>query len=250
MRNLGNTCFAAAAVRALGSCPAFARSIYSSPKQNSLGKKLVELMLDPTSSAWPSFVVEAGILIGRNGSEPHDSHELICALIDHTKTERCFRVSNVTRITCESCGNTETKSEKQTYVSSEPNYSLVDGIAATFSVKTVGGRKCDKCRKTCTAHLKTMPRKPAPVVLIVRVPGISLWAENEFVFCGARYALRAAIVYRGDGISGHYACVLRSIEGSWTTCDDDRVFDAKFRSKNGATYIDNPNTFLYESGLI
>jgi hypothetical protein len=247
MRNLGNTCFAAAAVRALGSCPAFARAIYSSPKQSSLGKKLVELMLDPTSSAWPSFVVEAGRLIGRNGSEPHDSHELICALIEHTKTERCFRVNNVTAITCGSCGNTETKREKHTYVSSEPSSSLVEGIAATYVVKTVGDRQCDECRKKCTAHLKTMSRKPAPVVLIVRVTGSSLWAENEFVFCGARYALRAAIVYRGDGRCGHYACALRSVEGSWTMCDDDSVSDASFRSKNGATRIDNPNTFVYEA---
>lgn len=247
MRNLGNTCFAAAAVRALGSCPAFTLALSSSPKQNSIGKKLVDLMLDPKSSAWPSFVVEAGRLIGRNGSEPHDSHELICAIIEHTNTERCFRVNNVTGITCGSCGNAEAKREKHTYVSSEPSESLVDGIAATFSVKTVGARECDKCRTKCTAHLKTMPRKPAPAVLIVRLTGSSLWAENEFVFCGVKYTIRAAIVYRGNGSSGHYACALRSSGGRWTMCDDDSVFDATFRTKKGATRIDNPNTFVYEA---
>lgn len=247
MRNLGNTCFAAAAVRALGSCTEFVRALSSSPKQKSLGKKLVELILDPKSSDWPSFVVEAGQLIGRKGSEPHDSHELICALIDHTKMERCFRVKTVTEITCGACGHTEAKREKHTYVSTEPSDSLVDGIAATLIVKTVGERKCDKCTKICAAHLRTILRKPAPAVLIVRVTGASLWAENEFLFCGTKYSIRAAVVYRGNGSSGHYACALRSSGGKWTMCDDDSVFDTTFRTKKGATRFENPNTFVYEN---
>lgn len=246
MRNLGNTCFASAAVWALWACPSFERELSSKPCLNPFAKTLVTLLRDTASPVWKDFVAGADRLIGRDGSEPHDSHELMCAIIDNTGTEYLFCVQATTFITCGSCGWREKKPETNVFTLCEPGKSMFDGMVAACNTKIVDARKCDKCLATCSAVVQTLPRNPTPPVLVVKVAGVRLLVENTFQFCGNEYVLRAVIIYKGNGSSGHYTCAVRSTEGKWRICDDDSVSDMDVREKAGASYIINPNTVLYE----
>ena len=250
MRNLGNTCFASAAVWALGACPRVRAAVAAG--RSDLAGMLSTVMRDPRSAAWPGLVRAMDALIGRRGNEPHDSHELICALVDKLELDAWFNVNTVTGIKCGACGKAQAKRETNIYVSSEPAGSLAAGLTATHAPRWVEGRRCDACKRTCRAAVRSVPRTPAPDVLAVRAPPEGegrggLWIEHSFGYCGSRYRVRSVIVYRGDGRGGHYNCAVWSpSKAAWAVHDDDEVRGATITSVAGASLIRGAHTVLYE----
>lgn len=247
MRNIGNTCFASAAIWALKACPRIKAVIAT--RKSDLAKMLLSVIEDPKSTAWPCLVRNMDILIGRRGHEPHDSHELICAIIDKLQLDAYFNVNIVTGIKCGSCGNTDTKKETNIYVSSEPASSLAAGLTATHAPRWIEGRECDACRRKCRAAIRTVPKAPAPDILVVRVPQHKggVWIEHAFGYCGSRYRIRSVILYRGNGGGGHYTCsIWNTSKSRWTIHDDDDVRGASITFVSGASLILDAHTVLYE----
>lgn len=249
MRNLGNTCFASAAVCALRSCPRARAAVAASRRDPRLARMLADVMDDPASPAWPALVRATDALIGRRGREPHDSHELLCALVDRLGLDPCFAVNSVSGIKCGACGKEETRKEINIYVAAEPAASLGAGLAASHSPRWVEGRECDEgCGRRCRAVMRSVPRAPAPPVLVVRVSrgGPELWVEHALRYCGATYGLRAVIMYRGGGGGGgHYVCgVLEG--GRWRVHDDDEVGGADVATVSGASLLRDPHTVMYQ----
>jgi hypothetical protein len=247
MRNLGNTCFAAAAVWALRACPRAREAVRRTG--GSLAPLLIRVMEDPRSPAWPDLVRALDSLVQRRNREPHDSHELLCRIVEALGMEERFRVKLVTKLRCESCGKIGAARDSNIFVVSEPSGSVVSGLIAAHSPKWVEDRECDEgCRKRCRAAIRTVPRAPAPVSLMVRVsngePGT--WVEHAVGYCGTTYKVRAVIVYKGNGRGGHYVCCIPSPGGGWALHDDDDVRKTDVRTVSGASLIANAHTVLYE----
>lgn len=248
MRNLGNTCFASAAVWALGACPRAVRAVASSRGDRELARLLASVMRNPSSPDWPQLVRRIDKLIDRRGREPHDSHELICALVDSLKMDSHFCVNLVTGIKCGACGNAGTKRETNIYITSEPAASVAAGLTAAHSPRWVEGRDCDEgCKRRCRAAMRTVPKGPPPGILMVRVsPGKSgLWIEHSFGYCGSTYRLRSVIMYRGNGDGGHYVCGVWDA-GKWRVHDDDQTRGVTVTTVSGASLLQNAHTVLYE----
>lgn len=244
MRNLGNTCFVSAALWSLKYCDAFVAALGRSKKP--LSGPLSNLLSDPRSTVWPDVVALLSRIIGRNGSEPHDSHELLCAIIEHTGTQRIFAVRYSTIMMCRACGTPVRNKDVNTYANAEPCESgLVDGLLLACAVKTIQGRKCDKCREVGAAHVRTTPVAPGPAVLVVRGCAQRAWLERSFFLCEVEYVLRSVIVYTGNGANGHYTCVVPDT-GSWRVHDDDSVRAISVEEKPGAARIAGAHTVLYE----
>lgn len=251
MRNLGNTCFAAAAVTALRACPRLRRALAS--RTTELSGLLVAVMEDPGSEAWPVLVARMDKLIGRRAGEPHDSHELICAIVNKLGLEPWFSINLTTGIKCTSCERADAIHETNIYVAAEPAASLAAGLTAAHAPRWIEGRECEGCQRRRRAAIRAVPRAPPPEVLMIRAPppevggGGGTWIEHAFGYCGARYRVRAVILYRGDGRGGHYTCaVWYQTKSKWVVHDDDAIAGGTMTSVAGASLIRNANTVLYD----
>ena len=247
MRNLGNTCFASAAVWALGACGRVRAAL--AVRKTDLARMLLAVMNDPGSPEWPRLVRAMDALIGRRPGEPHDAHELMCALVDRLGLDPHFSVRCSSAVRCGACGRTEAREETNVYVSSEPASSLASGLTSAHAPRWIEGRECERCGRKCRAVIRTVPKPPACDVLVVRVPtsGQGSWIEHSFGYCGSRYRVRAAVMYRGDGRGGHYTCALWGpSRPAWTVRDDDEVRGATVTTVAGASLIPNANTVVYE----
>ena len=247
MRNLGNTCFAAAAVWALRACPRARAYVRQSGRE--VARLLARVMDDPSSGAWPALVRALGAIVERRGREPHDSHELLCRLVNELGMDARFRVHLVTRIRCMSCGHAVTVRDSNIFVVAEPSYSVVTGLASAQTKRLVEDRDCDEgCRARCRAEIRTVPRKPAPDALMVRVScdRSGVWVEHALEYCGNRYRVKSVIIYKGDGRGGHYVCgVLTS--GGWIVHDDDEARRAdEVKTVADSSLFRDAHTVLYE----
>lgn len=246
MRNLGNTCFAAAAVRALAACPRAVDAV--SLDRTALGVHLASVMRDPASAAWPALVRELDGLLGRRRHEQHDSHELICAVVDRLGLDPRFTVRTVTGLKCGACGKVTAREETNIHVTAEPSASIASGLAAAHAPRWVEGILCDEgCGRRHRAAMRTVPKGPAPDVLVVRTTqGRLTWVEHGFAYCGDRFRLRAVVVYRGSGQGGHYTCCVLQDGGRWVSYDDDSAGDAAVTTVSGASALPDVHTVLYE----
>lgn len=247
MRNIGNTCYASSVVWALKGLKHSTLENFIKNDRNSVSGPLKNLIEDEKNNeAWVRFVKASGKLIDRKTNEPHDAHELLCAIIDHTKSDKHFSVSLVTMIKCLKCNKIDTKVESNTYITSPPiGESIVEGIKEIHKPETVSSRVCDHCKSTCDATIRVLPKTPAPPVLVVRSPAESTWVDHRFGYCGSKYFIRSVILYVGNGRGGHYKCMC--FDGSeWKMHDDDSVFDISPTMENNKTLVNNPHTLLYE----
>nr|WRJ69655.1 putative ubiquitin carboxyl-terminal hydrolase [Oceanusvirus sp.] len=248
MRNLGNTCFAAAVVWALRPCERVRNlvSVETSPIHRML-KRLFERPDD--GETWASFVRQVDTMIGRRGREPHDSHETLCAILDKAggPLERLFTINFQRSVKCSSCGKTAKAKETNVYVACEHAASLAAGLAGSHAPTKVEKRECDFCDRKADGILRTVPKTPAPGMLVIRTCQRKLWMEHCIGYCGARYRLRSVIVHMGSSDHGHYAALVMDKSGkAWAMCDDDAVRRASVPIVQGASEISNPSTVIYE----
>jgi hypothetical protein len=194
-------------------------------------------------------VREVDTLIGRKGREPHDSHETLCALLSRAggPLERLFTINFQTSIKCSACNNTVKAKEINVYVACEPAASLAAGLSASHAPKKVEKRECDFCNRKADGVLRTVPKTPAPGMLVVRTAQRKLWMEHSVAYCGSRYRLRSVIVHLGSSECGHYAALVLDKAGkSWVICDDAVVRKASVPIIQGASHVSNPSTVIYE----
>ena len=252
MRNIGNTCFISAVMWAVRHCPRARRALASS--DHPLCARINDVFENPrNSSSWPGLVKDVGALIGRTGREQHDSHEVLCAIMDKIGGgfEKLFTVQLHTSIKCVACGQTAKIVESNVYIACEPgdttHHSIAVGLAAAHAPKRVHKRQCDFCRRTADGIMRTVPKTPAPHILVVRSSSPRIRVEHKLNYCGCKYRLRAIIVHRGSANFGHYTTLLFDDNiDKWVLCDDDSVSQVNVKTENGGSEIDGAAIVMYE----
>jgi hypothetical protein len=223
MRNIGNTCFAAAALRALWSAEPIRRALPLSD----IGRRVFALMSRPAAAMqagsechWPELVAELRGLIGSCHGEPHDCHELICAIAERAGLLGTLSVTHATQVSCGACGLVvSTDRQELAYAVCQPSASVREGIAASEAPAATGGAiDCPSCERRTPAVVAHRMRgcPPALVVRVSGVPGGGI--ERLLSFSGSRYHLRCVVSLA----SGHYTAWEPSEgdRGGWTVHDD------------------------------
>ncbi|AUF82127.1 putative ubiquitin carboxyl-terminal hydrolase [Tetraselmis virus 1] len=250
MRNLGNTCFAAAVIWALKPCKSVNAVV--SVEKTQIHKMLKALFDNPKDhKTWTMMSREIDSLINRKGREPHDSHETLCAIIDKLggPFEKLFTINFQNTVKCTKCNKSDIKTETNVYVACEPiingnknSSSLAAGIANTHAPKNVRSRECDHCKKTADGVMRCVPKTPSPTVLVVRTAQTRLWAEHTLGYCGSKYKLKSVIIY----LHGcHYATLVFTGK-QWILCDDDTIRNVSVTMIQGASEIIHPSSIIYE----
>jgi len=225
LNNHRGSCWVNAALQGLFSCPSL-MDRYSDKenvdKENPIDVCLESIYRNKGESGLKEFFECIKTSYLPAGENIGDSHELIVHLCDKLPwLDEEFRFNSGDRIVCNSCHDTQLKTETVIDLSlmpSKPGIPLLDAIQEYVSPHTIPEWKCEKCGKLGCSKQVLFGSFPKVLMIWSMTP---IEYSSLLVLNGKKYFLFSVVCYSG----GHWFSYARKLPPghAWYILDDTSV---------------------------
>ena len=250
--NIGSTCYAAAALQALGHSPSLVAALDACPSREGSVPAALSAFFAALVKPRPAEYANVASLNPRplfrmlskcpqfrdfHFNEQNDAHEFAMALFDallasksSAKLKKVLTGMFSLRMICGACRRASChRTEPFQCLTLAPGAASVEDSIEQSMHFTVPDWKCPKCGLCHVYTRSARVIKRAPRVLVVNFSDPTQASvktssiDPSIELCHRRYRLRGVVFHFGNSRSGHYVAHLSHVAGGALRCDDERV---------------------------